>query len=102
MKVFELDMTDNTTQCPDSLELTEVPLCSCRIRSSSRGVYSSDIFNVYGVECTKVCGRIKGYQVGSTDAFCSTPNKYTNYVYGVSLTHGSSPKTAHLDICLCT
>ena len=91
MKVADLDMTDNTTQCPDSLELRTSPLRTCRIRSSS-SVCSSDIFNVYGVEYTKVCGRIKGYQVGTTDAFHSSPSIDTNYVDGVSLTRGSSPR----------
>ena len=98
MRVAELDMTDNTTQCPDSLELRTSPLSTCRIGSSSN-VCSSDIFNVYGVEYTKVCGRVKGYQVGTTDAFGyidagidRATDIDTYYVDGVSLTHGSSPR----------
>ena len=101
MKVAELDMTDNTTQCPDSLELRTTPLRTCRIRNSNISVCSSDIFTVDGVEYTKVCGRIKGYQVGTTSAFANYYNNEgvsndslidTSYVDGVSLTHGSSPR----------
>ena len=100
MKVAELNMTDNTAQCPDSLELTTSPLRTCKIRSSSAGVCSSDMFKVEGVEYTKVCGRVKGYQVGSTNAFRYYHNNSmstdslidTYYVDGVSLTHGNSPR----------
>ena len=37
------------------------------------------------VEYTKVCGRIQGYQVGTTDAF----NYVYDYVDGVTLTYGN-------------
>ena len=100
MKVADLDMTDNTTQCPDYFELTTSPLRTCRI-SSIYGITCSPVmFSVGGVEYTKVCGRVKGYQVGRPNAFAryarhhlvlSSPSKInTPYVDGVSLTHGSS------------
>ena len=38
MKVADLDMTDNTTQCPDSLELRTTPVRTCTIRNSSGAV----------------------------------------------------------------
>ena len=38
-----------------------------------------------------MCGRIIGYQIGSTDAFASGPGRSidTSYVDGISVTHGS-------------
>ena len=99
MRVAELDITDNTTQCPDSLNLRTSPLRPCRIGSSSNGVCSSDMFNIYGVDYTKVFQRVKGYQVGTTDVFGyidagidRATDIDTYYVDGVSLTHGSSPR----------
>ena len=45
-----------------------------------------------------MCGRLRGYQFGGTDAFnASIVEKYTsvdsNYVDGVSITYGSNPRT---------
>ena len=57
------------------------------------GGFASTIFETYNVTYTKVCGRVSGYQFGSTDGF----NNYHKvgqtsiedyYVDGVSLTHG--------------
>ena len=92
MRVAELDMTDNTTQCPDSLELRTTPLRTCRTSNTISGICSSDMFSVDGVLYSKVCGRIRAYQVGVTNAFFSNLNIDTFYVDGVSLTHGSSSK----------
>ena len=64
MRVAELDMTDNTTQCPDSLEL--------RIKASQVG--SLDEFGVIG------------------PARSGNPNMHIYYVDGVSLTYGKSPR----------
>ena len=44
---------------------------------------------------SRVCGKINGYQVGSTDALGLRRGIITihsNYVDGVSLTHGSNPR----------
>ena len=93
MRVAELDMTDTTTQCPDSLELMTFPLRTCTTVNSNTGNCSSDSFSVSHVQYSKVCGRIRAYQVGSTDAFGSIITDIdTYYVDGVSLTHGSSPR----------
>ena len=93
MRVAELDMTDSTTQCPDSLELWTTSLRTCRIRNSGTETCSSDMFSVDDVQYSKVCGRIRGYQKGGTNAFfVSIPDIDTFYVDGVSLTHGSFPR----------
>ena len=40
------------------------------------------------VRYSNVCGRVIGYQYGSTDAFISSTSVDSRYVDGVSLTHG--------------
>ena len=104
IRVAELDMRDTTTQCPNDLELRTTPLRTCTTRSSNSATCSSDKFRVQGFQYSKVCGRIRAYQVGTPDAFGLTnanvnsgrqsnnPNIDTYYVDGVSLTHGSSPR----------
>jgi hypothetical protein len=46
-----------------------------------------------GIRYTRVCGQIRGYQFGSTEAFSNAFDNGSsidsNYVDGVSLTHGS-------------
>ena len=94
MRVAELDMTDNTTQCPDNLELRTTPLCTCTTVNTGGATCSSDTFSVDGVQHSKVCGRIRAYQMGTTNAFAfvnrGIPSIDTYYVDGVSLTYGSS------------
>lgn len=52
-------------------------------------------FKTQGVEYSKVCGRVIGYQVGTPTGF-STPRLSSAidnvYIEGVSVTHGSSPR----------
>ena len=91
MRMAELDMTDNTTQCPSSLRLRTSPRRTCVARNSSSATCSSVTFTVDGVGYSKVCGRIKGYQVGSPDAFRNISIGRI-YVDGVSLTHGTSSR----------
>ena len=93
MRVAELDMRNTTIQCPDSLELRTSPLRTCRIKNPGTSACSSDMFSVDGVHYSKVCGKIRAYQVGTTDAFYSSIMDQTiNYVDGVSLTHGNSSR----------
>ena len=89
MRVAELDMTDTAIQCPSSLRLRTRPRRTCGARSSSLPNCSSVTFTVGGIGYSKVCGRIKGYQKGTPDAFRNI-SIGSNYVDGVSLTHGTS------------
>jgi hypothetical protein len=44
-----------------------------------------------------VCGRIRGYQLGSTDAFQNSAQGINGqYVAGVSLTHGATDSRQHI------
>ena len=70
-------------------------------------------FSVSGRDYTRVCGRIKGYQYRTTDAFEAYDDGEvtTAYVCGVSLTHGGPRKhiwtfatpyyTTWNDVCPC-
>ncbi len=99
MRVANLDMTDPNQNCPAGFRLvnrTEPPLRTCG-RVEGRAVCTSTTYSTYGVEYSKVCGRIIAYQSSTSDAF----NPYSNdravsiddvYVDGVSLTHGRLPR----------
>ena len=45
---------------------------------------------------SRVCGRVRGYQFGLTQTFVGAPGINTQYVYGVSLTHGPSNSRTHI------
>ena len=104
MRVADLDTRDYTAKCPIDLILDRSQIRTCRTMNSGSAICSSDIFTVSGVRYSKVCGRIRAYQVGSPDIFgnnkitagsgrdTENPNIETNYVDGVSLTHGKSPR----------
>ena len=99
MRVAYLNMTDSTQQCPEGFKLNNrstPPLRTCG-RILPEGCWST-MFQTYGVEYSHVCGQIKAYQDGAPDAFASyqtNPDSMTiddNYIDGISLTHGHSPR----------
>ena len=83
-----LDMTDPAQQCPDSWQTITSPRSSCG-RKSSAPCDSLNI-NTSGASYKMVCGRFRGYQVGSPDAFRNfiLTNIETYYVDGVTVTYG--------------
>ena len=94
-RVANIDMTDSSQQCPDGFRLvtrTTAPLHTCG-RPEPAG-YVSTTFPDHGIEYSHVCGRVIGYQFGSPDAFQTNTfvsrSIDTNYVDGVSLSHGQS------------
>ena len=98
VRVANLNMTDPNQQCPENLQLsyTNQPIRLCGKRTANG--CDSVIFTNYGVQYQQVCGRVRGYQFGSPDAFervfgCPTcTNIDDSYVDGVSITHGASPR----------
>ena len=96
MRVAELNMTDTSQQCPgDLVERNETGIRQCRIDDNRCfSVYYSTADALY----LKVCGKITAYQVGSTNTFRQfyenrdTATIDSNYVAGISLTHGTSPR----------
>ena len=94
MQVANLDMTDSSQHCPSGFRQITSPRRTCGKHSS--GCVSAT-FPVHGVEYSRVCGRVIGYQFGSPDGFNSYYKNRartidSNYVDGVSVTHGQSPR----------
>ena len=99
VRVANLNMTDPDQQCPENLQLsyTNQPIRLCGKRTDGPSC-DSVTFTTYGVQYRQVCGRVRGYQFGSTDPFerftyCPAPCTIDSpYVDGVSITHGASPR----------
>ena len=94
-----LDMTDPTQQCPDSWQTFTSPRSSCGKKSS--GPCDSLNVTTSGASYQTVCGRFRGYQIGSPDAFRKwndTINRdiETYYVDGVAVTYGSPGNRHHV------
>ena len=94
MRVANLNMTDTNQHCPSGFRLITSPKRTCGTPGSS---CVSTTFPLNGVKYSKVCGKIIGYQYGSPNAFNSYYNNRgltvdDNYVDGVSLTHGQTPR----------
>ena len=96
VRVANLNMTDPDQQCPENLNLSYTnPIRLCGRKTDS--TCDSVTFTTYGVQYRKVCGRVRGYQFTSPDAFnayvCPAPCTIDKpYVDGVSITHGASPR----------
>ena len=94
MRVAHLDMTDTNQHCPSGFRLITSPKRTCGT-PGSRCV--STTFPLNGVKYSRVCGKIKAYQYQNTNAFAAYGNDRSrtiddNYVDGVSLTHGQTPR----------
>ena len=94
-----LDMTDPTQQCPDSWQTFTSPKSSC----GKKGPAPCDSVNIAtsGASYQTVCGRFRGYQIGSPDAFRKFNNTVeqsieTYYVDGVAVTYGSPGDRHHV------
>ena len=90
----ELDMTNSSHQCPIGLrQRTDSNKRTC-VRDSDSPGCSSVTFSSATLEYSRVCGKIIAYQSGTVDtfAFRSNPTIDTNYLDGVSLTHGNNPR----------
>ena len=91
-RIAHLNMSNSSQQCPVAWrEYSTSGVRACGRPEISSG---SCVPTLYATsrQYSKVCGRIIGYQIGSTDAFGlvavdQTIDSY--YVYGVSVTHGT-------------
>ena len=97
MRLAYLDMTDSTVNCPSGFRLYQSGgVRACGRATSSVGSCTSVQFPSNGISYSQVCGRVVGYQFGSTNADDPTlgdPNSHNDinsyYVDGVSITRGS-------------
>ena len=89
-RVASLNMSDPSQQCPSAwMEYNTSGIRACGISSTSSGSCPG-IGYATGRQYSRVCGRVIGYQLGSTDAFGFQTIRQldTYYVFGVSITHG--------------
>ena len=98
MKVGYVNMTEPGATCPQGLYKYTIggkTLCD-RIHNSS-GRCDATFFSSNGLNYTKVCGRVRGYELGAVpDGIYpnhrGSPYIDGVYVDGVSITHGSNPR----------
>ncbi|XP_019849379.1 PREDICTED: uncharacterized protein LOC100633843 isoform X3 [Amphimedon queenslandica] len=101
MRIANVNMSDPNTDCPDSLSLrTDGNLRTCQRDEQGKGC-SSAHFNTSGFEYSKVCGRIRGYQWASPNAFYwYQRNKRLTindlYVDGAVLTNQVNESRSHI------
>ena len=93
MRVADIDMTRHKENCPTGFrEMTPSGKRICGGRG--RGCVSTSFIS-HGVEYSRVCGRIIGYQFGSTNAFLyyyqKEPSIDSYFLDGIVLTY-SSPR----------
>ena len=106
MRVADFDMSDPNQDCPQGFKQFSTPTRSCGRTLSSGGCQSMH-FKTHGVEYSKVCGRVIGYQAGSPSGF-STPRVSSvidnAYIEGVSVTHmdPSPENTSGVSQMLCS
>ena len=87
-----LDISDPIQNCPSGFRLYQSGgVRACGRATSSRGSCTSVQFPSNGISYSHVCGRVVGYQYGSTDAVY--PGKYHD-----SQTYGNVIVTSHNDI----
>uniref|UniRef100_A0A1X7UCD7 Fibrinogen C-terminal domain-containing protein n=1 Tax=Amphimedon queenslandica TaxID=400682 RepID=A0A1X7UCD7_AMPQE len=85
-----LDMSDATQNCPSGFRLCQSGgVRACGRTNSSGGSCVSVQFPSNGISYSQICGRVIGYQYGSTDALNFNENINSYYVEGVSITRGS-------------
>ena len=91
-RIAHLNMSNSSQQCPSAWrEYSISGVRACRrphtyISNCSATIYATDH------QYSRVCGRVIGYQIGSTDAFAGSARGQTidsYYVYGVSVTRGA-------------
>ena len=94
--VAYLNMTDSSQTCPSAWATINTPVRACGRQPSNSGSCDSVFYSTNRLSYTRVCGRITGYQYGTTDAFKSFVNLDSWYIDGVSLTHGPPGSRTHV------
>jgi len=100
-RVTFINMTNTSQQCPSGLTLTSYSKRTCGRTTSTGGTCDSTSFSVGGMTYSRVCGRIIGYQFGNTASFYAYNTRInitidSQYVSGVSLTHGAPGARQHI------
>ena len=102
MRIANVDVSQASGKCPKHFKQVSGRFCAPQKIASGGGCTTPTKFQTHGVRYSRVCGRIKAYQTGSTDAFATHEADKKGvrgvtidgaYVDGISLTHGRSPRT---------
>ena len=101
LRVANINMSVPGTECPVGLSLRQDGTLKTCQRGQNEPGCSSTFFKTNGVQYTKVCGRVRGYQWSSPNAFYSyTKNAYLTidkpYVDGVILSHRNGFNRKHI------
>ena len=87
-RVANLNMSDPSQQCPSVWKEITTPFWVCGKFSTSPSC-EGVTYPTGSEQYDQVCGRIIGYQLGSTDAFAFTRRSVDSYYMdGISVTHG--------------
>ena len=88
MRVAFLNMTDPNQQCPDGLRLITSPKRTCG-RSTPEEGCASVVYQTFGHDYSRVCGKIRAYQFGRPEGFNTHLDTFV--VDGITLyTHNQS------------
>ena len=93
-----VNMAQSGVTCPQGLtQRTLSGLTLCGKTSTGGPGCQSTVFSTLGLSYSQVCGQLRGYQLGTPDAFFpyyNNPSLTSNdlYVDGVSITYRSAPR----------
>ena len=94
MRVAHVDMSNGVQSCPGNLTLISSPIRTCGGPTGDKGCTSAT-FHTHGISYSKVCGRLRGYQVGPINAFgpyVNDPGKPDLAMDGILISHGKAQK----------
>ena len=95
MRVAYVNMSESGTTCPEGLTQQNYSgLTLCGRNTTGGAGCQSAVFSTLGLNYSKVCGQLKGYQLKSPNAFKLIGSTGIDgpYVDGASITYGSSPR----------
>ena len=93
------NFSDPDVACPSGFTLITEPVRGCRRAPGEPASCKSVVFSSGGQLYSRVCGRVNGYQKGTTDTFYFPAGLHgleEIYVDGVSLTHGAPGSRQHI------
>lgn len=68
MRVAMINMSNNASHCPKGLSEVTTPKRLC-VKPVTTAGCSSTYLDVHGINYSKVCGRVKGYQYHTPEGF---------------------------------
>ena len=88
-RVAFINITDPTVQCPTAFRQITSPIRACGRSTNTSGCDFATL-STSGLQYSRVCGRIHGYQKGQADGFGDSVNNINgDYVDGIGILYGS-------------